>query len=47
VVHWPEQGSEVGAVLELNLADAETQWCISNGEIGGSAEEDAAQFLVE
>src|SRR5947208_5346072 len=43
----PVKGTEFIEVLEMLLADKNSEAIIMIGEIGGSAEEDAAQFLTQ
>jgi succinyl-CoA synthetase alpha subunit len=43
----PVKGTDFVTILEMFLADAATEAIVMIGEIGGSSEEDAAQFLTD
>src|ERR687898_2019871 len=43
----PVKGTEFIAMLEMFLADPKTESIVMIGEIGGAAEEDAAQFIAD
>jgi succinyl-CoA synthetase alpha subunit len=43
----PVKGTDFISMLELFLADPETKSIVMIGEIGGSSEEDAAQFIKD
>jgi succinyl-CoA synthetase alpha subunit len=43
----PVKGTDFITILEMLLADAATEAIVMIGEIGGSSEEDAAQFLAD